>query len=116
MSELEEKVFNEVMNNWWNTTIKENGRLTIGDAVRKTIELMEESFSNQFRDKIDDRVEEIAMEKAKDINGIPVRTLIAKDILNTLIEKAYLKTDVIYKDMAQTAVAFTDELMKALKK
>jgi hypothetical protein len=56
------------------------------------------------------------MEKAKDINGIPVRTLIAKDILNTLIEKAYLKTDVIYKDMAQTAVAFTDELMKALKK
>ena len=53
MSELEEKVFNEVMNNWWDTTIKENGRLTIGDAVRKTIELTEKSLANQYADKIE---------------------------------------------------------------
>lgn len=113
MSELEEKVFNEVMNNWWDTTIKENGRLTIGDAVRKTIELTVDALSNQFRDKIDERVEEIAMERAKDVNGIPVRTLIAKDIVTTMIGGG-LK--VRNADAARMAVDMTDELLKALKK
>lgn len=116
MSELEEKVFNEVMNNWWDTTIKENGRLTIGDAVRKTIELTEEAFSNQFGDKIEERVEEIAMQRAKDINGIPVRTLIAKDILNTLINRQYVVGSNKERIIAESAVDLTDELLKALKK
>lgn len=114
MSELEEKVFNEVMNDWWDTTIKENGRLTIGDAVRKTIELTEESLANQYRDKIDERVEEIAMQRAKDINGVPVRTLIAKDILNTLINRQCVEAS--NKELAESAVGLTDELLKALKK
>ena len=113
MSELGERVFNEVMNNWWNTTMKENGRLTIEDAVRKTIELMEEAFNNQFGDKINERVDEIAMERAKDINGIPVRTLIAKDILNTLINRPFVGER--NKELAESAVALTDELLNKLK-
>lgn len=114
MSELGEKVFNDA-NKWWiDATLQ--GNVMVTDLIKKTIELMDDAFSNQFGDKIDERVEEIAMQKAKDINGIPVRTLIAKDILNTLIEKTYLKTDMIYKDMADTAVRLTDALLKALKK
>lgn len=114
MSKLGEEVFNEVMDNWWNTTMKETGRLTIGDAVRKTIELMEEAFSNQFKNRIDERIEEIAMQRAKDINGIPVRTLIAKDILNTLINRQCVEAS--NKELAESAVDLTDELLKALKK
>lgn len=116
MSELGEEVFNEVMDNWWNTTMKENGRLTIGDAVRKTIELMEDTFNIQYKNRIDRRINEIAMDRAKDINGIPVRTLIAKDIVTTMIGKAYLNTNMVYKDMADNAVRLTDELLKALNK
>lgn len=114
MTELGEKVFNEVMNNWWDTTMKENGRLTIGDAVRKTIELMEEAFVNNYTQKVEERVDEIAMQRAKDVNGIPVRTLIAKDILNTLINRQCV--DASNKELAESAVDMTDELLKALKK
>ena len=115
MSELGERVFDEIMNNWWDTTIKENGRLTIGDAVRKTIELMEDAFSNQFGDKINERVDEIAMQRAKDINGIPVRTLIAKDILNTLINRQYVVGSHQERISAESAVDLTDELLNKLK-
>ena len=114
MSELGEEVFNEVMDNWWNTTMKENGRLTIGDAVRKTIELMEDTFNIQYKNRIDKRINEIAMERAKDINGIPVRTLIAKDILNTLINRQCVEAS--NKELAESVVDLTDELLKALKK
>lgn len=73
-------------------------------------------FASQYKDLLDRRVEELAQEKTNNINGVPIRTLIAKDILNTLIEKTYLKTDIIYNDMANTAVRLTDALLKALKK
>ena len=108
-------MFNEVMNNWWDTTMKENGRLTIEDAVRKTIELMEEAFNNQFGDKINERVDEIAMQRAKDVNGIPVRTLIAKDILTTLISQ-HLVAEANNEDVAETAVDLADALLNKLKR
>lgn len=114
MSELGENIYNEVMNNWYDTTLKENGRLTIGDAVRKTIELMEDTFNIQYKYRIDKRINEIAMEEAKDINGIPVRTLIAKDVLDTLINRQCVEAS--NKELAESAVDLTDELLKALNK
>lgn len=113
MSELEEKVFNEV-NKWWLDAVLQGVMKTRDDIIQKTIELMEEAFSNQFGDRIDERVEEIAMERAKDVNGIPVRTLIAKDILNTLINRQCVEAS--NKELAESAVDLTDELLKALKK
>jgi len=115
MSELGENVYNEVMNKWYVTTLNENGRLSIGDAVHKTIELMTEAYENQFGDKIDERVDEIAMQRAKDINGIPVRTLIAKDILTTLISQ-HLVAEANNEDVAETAVDLTDALLNKLKR
>jgi len=111
MSELGEKVFNEA-NKWWITS-QHNIMLT--DLIKKTIELMEEAYENQFRDKIDERVEKIAMERAKDVNGIPVRTLIAKDILTTLISQ-HLVAEANNEDVAETAVDLTDALLNKLKR
>ena len=53
------------------------------------------------------------MQRAKDINGIPVRTLIAKDIVTTMIGGGLKVKNV---DAARMAVDMTDELLKALKK
>lgn len=111
MTELGEKVFNDA-NKWWiDAALQGNVKAT--DLIKKTIELMEEAYENQFRDKIDERVEEIAMQRAKDINGIPVRTLIAKDIVTTMIGGGLKVKNV---DAARMAVDMTDELLKALKK
>lgn len=112
MTELGEKVFNDA-NKWWIDAALQ-GNVMVTDLIKKTIELMEDTFSNQFGDKIDERIEEIAMQKAKDVNGIPVRTLIAKDILNTLINRQCV--DASNKELAESAVDLTDELLKALKK
>lgn len=54
------------------------------------------------------------MQRAKDVNGIPVRTLIAKDILNTLISRQCVEAS--NKELAESAVDLTDELLKALKR
>lgn len=59
MSELEKKVFNDV-NEWWANTAIQQGYSVI-NLIKKTIELMEEAFNNQYKDKIDERVEEIAI-------------------------------------------------------
>ena len=112
MSELGEKVFNDANKWWFDTTLQ--GNVIVTDLIRKTIELMEEAYSNQYKDKVEKRVDELAMQKAKDINGIPVRTLVAKDILNTLISKESVVAS--NKDLAEAAVDLTDELMKALNK
>ena len=112
MTELGEKVFNDA-NKWWIDAALQ-GNVKVTDLIKKTIELMEEAYENQFRDKIDERVEEIAMQRAKDINGIPVRTLIAKDILNTLVSRQCVEAS--NKELAEAAVDLTDELLKALKK
>ena len=114
MTELGEKVFNEV-NDWW-IDASLQGDVKITDLIQKTIELMEDTFNIQYKYRIDARVEEIAMQRAKDVNGIPVRTLIAKDILNTLINRQYVVGDYKERIIAESAVDLTDELLKALKK
>ena len=106
-------MFNDANKWWFDTTLRSNVMVT--DLIRKTIELMEEAYSNQYKDKVEERVEELAMQKAKDINGIPVRTLVAKDILTTLISQ-HLVAETSNKDIAETAVDLTDNLMKALNK
>ena len=113
MSELGERVFNEV-NKWWLDAALQGDMKVRDDIIKKTIELMEDVVSNQFRDKVDERVEEIAMQRAKDINGVPVRTLVAKDILNTLIGRESVVAS--NEELAEAAVDLTDELMRALNK
>jgi glucan phosphorylase len=86
--------------------------------ISDVLDLKNEHFKKMLMDEYDKRVEELAQkkadEKAKDINGIPVRTLVAKDILNTLINRQCV--DASNKELAESAVALTDELLKELKK
>lgn len=112
MTELGEKVFNNA-NEWWIDAALQ-GNVKVTDLIKKTIELTEDAFNIQYKYRIDERIEEIAMERAKDINGIPVRTLIAKDILNTMINRQCVEAS--NKELAEAAVDLTDELLKALKR
>ena len=85
------------------------------NLISDVIDLKNKQFNELVEGRIKDRIEEIAQEKAKDINGIPVRTLVAKDILNTLISRG-LKDDVTNNDLASVAVDMTDLLLNKLNK
>jgi len=88
--------------------------------ISDVLDLKNEHFKKMLMDEYDKCVEELAQkkadEKAKDINGIPVRTLVAKDILTTIIGSGNLKSELGNADLARISVDMTDELLKALNK
>ncbi len=108
MNELGRKVFDEV-NKW----LSDSRGTSATDLIEKTIETMEDMFNKQCNDLVRLRIEQIAMQRAKDINGIPVRTLIAKDIVTTMIG-GKPRGELESAEVARVAVDMTDELLKAL--
>ena len=114
MNELGAKVYEEVKK-WADSRMEEGEPLSIADIIEKTIETMEGMFNKQCNDLVNLRIEQIAMQRAKDINGIPVRTLIAKDIVTTMIG-GKPRGELESAEVARVAVDMTDELLKALNK
>ena len=92
------------------------GGKSLLQVLQELIEKKNKLFEEICKERVNTRVEEIAQEKAKDANGIPVRTLIAKDILTTIINSGNLKARLKNEDLARISVDMTDELLKALKK
>lgn len=116
LDEIDELVLTEV-NEWWNKASIETTRpITFTDVIKKTIELKNKYYGQYFKDKIESRIEEIAMEKAKDINGIPIRASISRDITVALLDKYkdnWLKTE---QELVNMSVEITDCLLDRLKK
>ena len=79
--------------------------------IRRVIELKNEQFNKLVEGRINDRVEEIAQERTKDINGIPVRTLVARDFVVALINKMERFTN---EEVTGVAIELTDTLLKGL--
>lgn len=106
----DERLINEAYQSFWGN---EHGKNLI-EVFRELVDKKNKLFEAICRECVDKKIEEIAQEKAKDINGIPVRTLVAKDILTTMIGSGKLKSELDNAYLARISVDMTDELLKAL--
>ena len=114
--QIDEQLLQEAFTKYATTDEKTGIYYDFDRVTRELLNKKNEQLRNLFYEQLDHRIDELAQERVKDISGIPVRTLIAKDIVTTMMGNAYLKTDIKYKDMAKAAVDLTDELLKALNK
>jgi len=83
------------------------------DILKEVISKKNKVFNDLCTERLDRRIEELAQEKAKDINGVPVRTMLARDFAVALINKMERFTN---EEVTGIAVELADTLLKRLKR
>lgn len=73
-------------------------------------------FASQYKDLLDRRIEELALEQAKDNDGIPVRVVLARDFALSMMGSRYLHAETSTADIVKFAVKMADEMLDELKK
>ncbi len=112
--QIDEQLIQEAFTKYATTDEKTGIYYDFDRVTRELLNKKNEQLRNLFYEQLDHRIDELAQERVKDISGIPVRTLIAKDVLNTMINRQCVVES--NKELAEAAVDLTDELLKALKK
>ena len=99
------------------TQLKQDSKFpSLLEILEDVVSKKNEVFSAICKERLEEKIDSIAQEKAKDINGIPMRVMLAKDFAIALLNKNYNTVSYTQNEqIAKLAVDLTDTLIGVLK-